>query len=191
MFVKFLHEMSCDVRKSDFCICENKDADQLRGKPRSWSAPLFSPLGVQSLCFLSPKFQASSHLLWLYSPVCVGPGRKPRRLVFWRRISNHVLSGMNLTRFFLFIFCHVCRYLLELPRSDSNMSRVMRKLDFSHGKTKEQISCTVSYGRGIRVIIQIRLMPYSIYVMGMFKNNEAFHFFASYACIYPDIKKQT
>ena len=44
-----------------------------------------------SLCFcytdstiplLPPKFQASSHLLWLYSPVCVGPGRKPRRRVF-------------------------------------------------------------------------------------------------------------
>ena len=28
------------------------------------------------------KFQASSHLLWLYSPVCVGPGQKPRRPVF-------------------------------------------------------------------------------------------------------------
>ena len=27
---------------------------------------------VQSLFFLIPKFQASSHLLWLYSPVCVG-----------------------------------------------------------------------------------------------------------------------
>ena len=25
---------------------------------------------------------ASSHLLWLYRPVYVGPGRKPRRLVF-------------------------------------------------------------------------------------------------------------
>ena len=23
------------------------------------------------------KIQAFSHLLWLYSPVCVGPGRKP------------------------------------------------------------------------------------------------------------------
>ena len=34
---------------------------------------------VQSLYFLKPKFQASSHLLWLYSPVCVGPGRKPER----------------------------------------------------------------------------------------------------------------
>ena len=24
------------------------------------------------------KFQASNHLEWLYSPVCVGPGRKPQ-----------------------------------------------------------------------------------------------------------------
>ena len=30
---------------------------------------------------MSPKFQASSHLLWLYSLVCVGPGRKHRRQV--------------------------------------------------------------------------------------------------------------
>ena len=33
---------------------------------------------VHSLCFLNLKFQASSHLLWLYSPVCVGPGQKPK-----------------------------------------------------------------------------------------------------------------
>ena len=31
---------------------------------------------VQPLYFLYPKFQASSHLLWLYSRVCVGPGQK-------------------------------------------------------------------------------------------------------------------
>ena len=28
------------------------------------------------------KFQVYSHLLWLRSPVCVGPGRKPQRPVF-------------------------------------------------------------------------------------------------------------
>ena len=32
---------------------------------------------VQSLFFVNPKFQASSHLLWLFSRVCVGPNRKP------------------------------------------------------------------------------------------------------------------
>ena len=32
---------------------------------------------VQSIYFLNPKFQASSHLLWLYSP-----GQNSRRQVF-------------------------------------------------------------------------------------------------------------
>ena len=32
---------------------------------------------VQSLCFLNPKFQASSHFLWLYSPVSVRAYRNP------------------------------------------------------------------------------------------------------------------
>ena len=41
------------------------------------SAFVFAIRILQSLYFLKPNFQASSHLLWLYSPVCVGPGRKP------------------------------------------------------------------------------------------------------------------
>ena len=36
---------------------------------------------VKSLYFINQKFQASSHLLWLYSLVCVCPGRKPQRQV--------------------------------------------------------------------------------------------------------------
>ena len=48
------------------------------------SAFVFATRIVQSLFFLNTKFQASSHLLRLHSPVCVGPGRKPRRPVFWR-----------------------------------------------------------------------------------------------------------
>ena len=56
------------------------------------SAFVFATSIVQFLCFLNPKFQVSSHLLWLYSPVCVGPGRKPRRPVFWRRGSFYGLS---------------------------------------------------------------------------------------------------
>ena len=47
------------------------------------SAFVFAAKIVQSLYFLNPKFQASNYLLWLYSPVCVGPGRKPERQVFW------------------------------------------------------------------------------------------------------------
>ena len=53
------------------------------------SAFVFATRIVQSLCFPNPKFQVSSHLQWLSSPACVGPGRNPRRPVFWRRGSYH------------------------------------------------------------------------------------------------------
>ena len=76
------------MRKPDFCICENKDAYQFRVTAKLISAFVFATRIVQSLFFLNPKFQASSHLLWLYSPVCVGPGRKPRRPVFSQRGSD-------------------------------------------------------------------------------------------------------
>ena len=51
------------------------------------SAFVFATRIVQFLFFLNPKFQASNHLLCLFRPVCGGPGRKPRRLVFSRRGS--------------------------------------------------------------------------------------------------------
>ena len=73
------------MRKPDFCICQNKDADQLRG----------SCDADQHLCFhytdsaipLLPKSEISS--LYPSSVAvhrggggCVGPGRTPRRPVF-------------------------------------------------------------------------------------------------------------
>ena len=73
--------MSLVVRKSAFCICENKHADQLRGNREADQRLCF-----RSLYFLNSKFQASDHL-WLYSLVCVRPGRKPRRPVFSQRGS--------------------------------------------------------------------------------------------------------
>ena len=48
---------------------------------------VFATRIVQSVYFLNPKFQAFSHLLWLYSPVCVGPGWKPGRPVFSEQSS--------------------------------------------------------------------------------------------------------
>ena len=56
------------MRKPAFCICENKDADQLRGSSEA----------DQRLCFryidsTIPLFSISEiHLVWLYSLVCVG-----------------------------------------------------------------------------------------------------------------------
>ena len=60
------------------------------------SAFVFTKRIVQSFFYLNPKFQASSHLLWLYSPVCVGPGWKPRRPVFSQRGSNHLPAQQRL-----------------------------------------------------------------------------------------------
>ena len=81
------------MRKPAFCICENKDADQLRGNREA----------DQRLCFrycvfLNTKFEASSHLVWLYSLVCVGPGRKPRRPFFSQRGSYHEFNGISIVR---------------------------------------------------------------------------------------------
>ena len=57
--------------KQTFCISENKDADQLCSNY------------CDSIILLlqNPKFQASSCLLWLYSLLCVGSGRKPQHWV--------------------------------------------------------------------------------------------------------------
>ena len=83
------------MRKPAFCICENKDADQLCGNRTTDQRLCFRYIYiVQSIYFLNPKFQALSHLQWLYSPVCVGPGLKPRRPVFSRRSSMPIL-GLN------------------------------------------------------------------------------------------------
>ena len=38
---------------------------------------VFTTWMIQSLYFLNPKFQASSHLQWLYSLVCARPGQNP------------------------------------------------------------------------------------------------------------------
>ena len=84
------------ARKPDFCIGENKGADQLCG---------FHTLD-QRLCFvfaaytdtfiyLHPNFQASSHLLWLYSKAGVRPRLKPRRQVFSRRGSLAIKRGLS------------------------------------------------------------------------------------------------
>ena len=63
--------------KPTICICENKDADQLRGNREADHAFVFATRIVQFLFYLNPKFQASSSFLCLYRPVCVGPVQKP------------------------------------------------------------------------------------------------------------------
>ena len=70
-----IKKMSRHMGKPTICLGENKGADQLRSNCEA----------DQRLCFrysdstvpLLSKFPVSSHLLCLYSPVCVGPVRKP------------------------------------------------------------------------------------------------------------------
>ena len=58
--------MSHVMRKTDFCICENKDADQLHDNCEADQR--LSLRYMDSTIPLFPNFQASSHLVWLYSP---------------------------------------------------------------------------------------------------------------------------
>ena len=68
-------QMSRIMRKPTYCIGENKDADQLRGNREAEQRLCFR--SIDSTILLSPKLQASSHLLWLYSLVFIRPSRKP------------------------------------------------------------------------------------------------------------------
>ena len=78
-------ELSLVVRKLAFCIAKTKTQISFAVTAKLISAFVFDTRILQSLYYLNPKFQASSHLL--YSPVCVGPGRKPQRQVFSQRGS--------------------------------------------------------------------------------------------------------
>ena len=70
------------MRKPTICIGENKDADQLRGNREADQRLCFRYTDSTISLLLNPKFQVSNHLLRLYSPVCVRPGRNPKLLVF-------------------------------------------------------------------------------------------------------------
>ena len=106
--------MSRVVRKPAFCICENKNADQLRSLI---SAFVFTTRIVQSLFFINPEFQVSSHLLWLCSLVCVGSGRKPRRPVFSQRGSYCLICSSEKLPFFLRSYFPQCGNLHNLSPS--------------------------------------------------------------------------
>ena len=65
------------MRKTTFFMCENKGADQLGSNCKADHTFVFATHILQFLYFLNPKFPASSHLLCLYSSVCVEPVQKP------------------------------------------------------------------------------------------------------------------
>ena len=91
--------LSLIMRKPDFCICVTMTQISFAVTAKLISAFVFATRIVKSLYFLNPKFQASSHLLWLYSPVCVGPGRKPRRPLFSLRGSFKAIVLLGFVHF--------------------------------------------------------------------------------------------
>ena len=60
------------MKKSDLCLWENKDADQI-------SAFVLASRIEQSFFFVNSKFQATNILLSLYRPVCGRPCMESRR----------------------------------------------------------------------------------------------------------------
>ena len=84
--------MSRDERKPDFCICENKDADQLRGNREADQRLCFRYL--DSTIPLLPKSEISS--LQLYSLIA-----QPGLCKTWSEIPK---TGFLITRLIL------CRY---------------------------------------------------------------------------------
>ena len=82
----FLHMRK--QRRRSASRCGNRKADQrLCFRYTESTIPLLSKSEISSLL---------SHILWPYSPVCVGPGRKPRRPVFSEQGSYELHHDKNL-----------------------------------------------------------------------------------------------
>ena len=75
--LKGLNHLSPGVRKPMICICKTKTQISFAVTAKLISAFVFATWIVQCLFFLNTKFQATSHLQWLYSLVCVRPGQNP------------------------------------------------------------------------------------------------------------------
>ena len=69
--VKPAVSMSHVVRKPTFCICETKAQIIFAVTVKLISAFVFATLIVCFIYFLNPKFPVTSHLLCLYSSVCL------------------------------------------------------------------------------------------------------------------------
>ena len=83
-------DLSRRMGKTTNCICETKGADQLCSNCTADQRLCFRYTEVPCLYFLNPKFPVSSHLLCLYSPVCVRPGWNPNG--WFSHAQAHLLS---------------------------------------------------------------------------------------------------
>ena len=116
--------------KPDFCICENKDADQLRSNREADQCLCFRYI-VQFLYFLNPKFQFLCHFPSLYSPVCVGPCRNSRRQVFSRRMTCNVTKLTKLLHHISLCIHQVCSKSALLARGSLGFVSILKIRVFS------------------------------------------------------------
>ena len=101
--------MSHNLRKNDVCICENKGADQLCSNSVLISALVFSALTVLSLFFLNPKYQTSSHFLWVRRQDYFRPGRNSKGLFFLGLAQIQLASQKKMDSLsFRLKFVYVC-----------------------------------------------------------------------------------
>ena len=76
------------MRKPDFCIRENKDADQLRGNREADQRLCFRYIDSTIPLLHKSEISSLQPSSVAVQPGCVGPRRKPRRPVFSQRGSN-------------------------------------------------------------------------------------------------------
>ena len=77
---------------------------------------VFATWVVPFLLYLYPKFQDSSFLLWVYRPVCVGPGQKfPNSQDLFSRVTAHkVLHYLTMKPGLTFVSCFYITVLKSL-----------------------------------------------------------------------------
>ena len=88
--------LSCVMKKPAFAYAKTKTQISFAITAKLISSFVFATWIVQSLYFVNPKFQASSHIQKLCSLVCVWPGPcwKPRRPVILHHGSIVVMLGI-------------------------------------------------------------------------------------------------
>ena len=90
------------MRKADFANAKTKTQISFAVIAKLISAFVFAIRIVQSLYYLNPKFQASSHFLWLYSPVCVGNPEDRfshnEAHLYWYTVQVYAGTGLPLLR---------------------------------------------------------------------------------------------
>ena len=90
------NNLSLVMRKPFFTCAKTKTQISCAVTAQLITAFVFATWIVQPHFYLNQKFHASSHLRWLYSQDCVGPGRKARRSFFSERGSFNATYNLHI-----------------------------------------------------------------------------------------------